>query len=542
MLNAAEVVDREETLCDAAVVAINRHVGASASHESSRAAAAAHRLVLGRGAAPARRARDASAAIEALLADQGRLLLVLDDLDRYLDARREHSHEVAALLTHLHRRLQHRLSIVVTTIAAPETRGVAPETWLAGEFPTHARVHLDEDAVIDIARATRSPTGIGSLADVRSVFQQHASHLVRRSLCAETPTEEEFVALYPATAALLRRVVGITTRARVNAFAPGRPPDLMQLLAATRPRPPERPEHLLTLDAMYEPLEPWIDPEVRSVVDRAGAHARVTRTVALLALSETCVTTELVARALYRALGGPDIRRAVASALHAATSERLLIDDDGWSVRTASASAWIDERDRAPIADPEITDEIAAALAKLVNNVPMPRVAAAPASWTVLFADGSVAHDMVVLGSRTAQRALVLDARHLPEHRRGSDDWLRRSCGQAMRGRLVWIAGGERGPAQSVCRDVLRSRRMLLRAEASRHLPHGLRTRLEREHSRTDQLRAAAGAQLAEAFLAGHFYCHGHGRPARELGTRFEEALGAAAEWALGLTARATAP
>src|SRR5215510_4265722 len=94
------------------------------------------------------------------------------------------------------------------------------------------------------------------------------------------------------------------------------------------------------------------------------------------------------------------------------------------------------------VTEQETSEHVRDALRRLVASVPPPMTGShEPLPWRVLYADGKLAHDVIVLGSKL-ERSLSLDLRYLPLYRRTEAEWLGRSVRGVLRDRLIWVAEG----------------------------------------------------------------------------------------------------
>ncbi len=192
----------------------------------------------------------------------------------------------------------------------------------------------------------------------------------------------------------------------------------------------------------------------------------------------------------------------------------------GLRVETAAGRAWALERAELEVWPQDRNDAIELRLHELVQPLDGKTVGFPKRPVAVVWADGRRAHDVTLSGTR-AVRSWILDVRFMEPHRRGEEEWRRRSE-ELLAERLVWVAEGDRSVGDQLAWDLARSRRMVER--------HGLRSRpgakesplVTREQARATETEAALLAALEADFVAGAFYRRGERWPAAMFGERFD--------------------
>lgn len=137
-----------------------------------------------------------------------------------------------------------------------------------------------------------------------------------------------------------------------------------------------------------------------------------------------------------------------------------------------------------------------------------------PERWLALYADGSLANDVVLGGPRVGFEHCV-DLRLLREHRPGKFAWLTRGM---LAERLLWVSGG----ALDRCRALGAAW-----AELSQRRVAAVRAGLAPEELPRGPLEALAD-EVERRFAEGVLYARGVAYPARLFGERFEDVARAA--------------
>src|SRR5262249_1154716 len=127
------------------------------------------------------------------------------------------------------------------------------------------------------------------------------------------------------------------------------------------------------------------------------------------------------------------------------------------------------EHDRRDLVPPQeaLSELVREALVNLMGRPERPRLQGRSFPWAATYSDGRRFDDVALVDPRDDAPVRV-DLRFLPlPAERADAAWIRRSAETTLRDRLVWVCGAPE-TAEEQCRELYRSRQMVLRYEPRR--------------------------------------------------------------------------
>lgn len=494
--------------------------------------------------------QDAIRAIDDMLAiraDNKTLFLVVDEVSQYVHDSLDRMLKLQSFVSALGERLKGRVWLLVTG-----QQKLDDETNLGklkDRFPARLRVHLSTTNIRDVVHRRLLAKKPERERALEVLFEQHRADLKLYAYKCEEITSGDFVEIYPMLPGHIDLVLQITTNLRARSTRMQGDTHairgLLQLLGEVfrqRQLAKQSVGTLLSIDDIYEVLHTALDSDVQSTLDHVFAHclerkdvvaAEAARAVAMLELVQDRMptTAELVAQCLYRQVGQASRVSEFTEALERLRSANLLsyTEKQGYRVQSSAGQDWAKERSDFGAGSEKLSEVLQQAASETLADVDRPRLGTRAFDYYALYSDRLAQEQLV--GKRTKDDAVVVvDLRHVgtAEERR-PDGWVRRSSEDALRDRIVWVAG-DMSRAEDLARVLVKSRGMINRYGARRESLSSEKQRLLiEEQAFAEEHESKLRHALADAFHNGAIYFRSQPIAPRESGGSFAVALHAIA-------------
>lgn len=476
------------------------------------------------------------------------LFLVVDEVSQYVLHHNDRTDRLRAFASALGAVLRGQVWLVALgQQKIDEGAGESFLAWAKDRFPPRLRVHLANTNIRDVVHRRLLHKTREAEALLRDLFLKHRADLKLFAYGCDDTTPDDFAEVYPLLPGHVDLIMQITSALRTRS-ARSQGDDqairgLLQLLGELfRARSLAEAEvgRLITLDEIYEVQHTALDSETQSSMgrilaecagDTSGLLVRVAKAVAMLEqIQETVPTTaDLVARCLYDRIDRGNQTQAITDALEELRRRNLLSysEKQGYKVQSTAGEEWERERREIGVSGEALGEMIEEALRLLLGDAERPRLQTRPFPWRGLFGDGDRIQDALLVDPRD-EAALTVDFRVLAATERGESTWVRRSGEEALRDRLVWVAG-DRDLVRDAARDLGRSKAMVKRFAPRREsLPTARRHLLDHESDRAEELAGRLKRAVADALMAGQIYFRSVPLGPTTLGAAFQSALVAA--------------
>jgi len=493
--------------------------------------------------------QEATRAIDDMLsirADDKTLFLVVDEVSQYVHDSLDRMLKLQSFVSALGERLKGRVWLLVT---GQQKLDDAAETTNLGKlkdrFPARLRVHLSTTNIRDVVHRRLLAKKPERERALEELFEKHRADLKLYAYKCEEITPGDFVEIYPMLPGHIDLVLQITTNLRARSTRMQGDTHairgLLQLLGEVfrqRQLASQPVGTLLSIDDIYEVLHTALDSDVQSTLDHVFAHclekkdavaAEAARAVAMLELVQDKMptTAELVSQCLYRQIGQASRVSELTDALERLRSANLIsyTEKQGYRVQSSAGQDWAKERGDIGAGSEKLSEVLQQAATETLADVDRPRLGTRAFDYYALYSDRLAQEQLV--GKRTKDDAVVVvDLRHVAnaEDRR-PEGWVRRSGQDALKDRIVWVAGDMSRP-EDLARTLVKSRGMINRYGARRESlsPEKQRLLIE-EQAFAEEHESKVRHALADAFHNGAIYFRGQPMSPREAGGSFATAL-----------------
>jgi hypothetical protein len=495
---------------------------------------------------------EAVAAIRDMLAFRrpgATLFLVVDEVSQYVRDNKDRIDRLRAFATALGATLRGKAWLIALgQQKLDEEAGDAFLVWAKDRFPPKLRAHLAATNIRDVVHRRLLQKTPAAESTLRALFEQHRPELKLYAHGCEDVTPDELVDVYPMLPGQIELILQITSALRTRSQrAQGDDQairGLLQLLGELfrDQKLADKPVgSLVTLDQMYEVQHTALDSDTQASMarllaqcddERERLHVRAAKAVALLEQIQEMTPTDpkLVAQCLYDRLDAGNRLPAVTEALDELRRRGLLgySEKSGYKIQSSAGEEWDRERRDVPVTRDTIGELVKGELEYLVALPDRPKLQGRPFPWSGVFSDGRRIDNAPLLPSRD-ESAIVVDCRFLVVEERGESVWVRRSDEEALRDRLLWVAG-DTEQAEHEARELAKSRQMVRKYKPRREsLPAPRKLLLQQEENRSEDLAKRLRDAVAAAWMAGRIYFRARPIMPAEQGAAFATALHAAA-------------